>query len=191
MSLAILCGEKAIHYSGDSFMKCTYGVICLFALLMTSGASAQEGQFNDVLLDHMTGRWLLEGTIAGQNTTHDVAIDWVLGHQYVQIREVSRERDSLGRPAYEATVFIGWDQPSSRYACLWLDNTGGGGLKGEAIAYATKSGDQLPFLFHSPDNSVFHTTFVFDKATDTWRWVMDGEEGGKVSPFARVTLKRK
>ncbi|MDD4857463.1 MAG: hypothetical protein PHD74_05065 [Candidatus Krumholzibacteria bacterium] len=123
-------------------------------------------------------------------TTHDIACAWVLGHQYVRFHEVSREKDAAGRAAYEAIVFIGWDQPSGEYACLWLDSTGGGGLSAQAIAHAKRGGNNIAFLFKGQDGSIFHTTFAYSRDTDTWQWLMDGEEGGKLQPFARVRLTR-
>jgi hypothetical protein len=134
---------------------------------------------------------VLAGTIAGEQVTHDVVIDWVLGHHYVRIHEVARGLDSTGAPAYEAIVFIGWDGPSQQYACLWLDSTGGEGISGQAIGYATASGDSIPFVFHFPDGSPFYNTFAYDGATDTWQWHLDGEESGERQPFARVTLSRR
>jgi hypothetical protein len=185
-----LCGRNhAQKGKGVGFMRICAAIA--FAFLLSSSALAQEPAFNDELLDRMVGQWLLQGTIAGAETTHDVAVEWVLGHQYIQIREVSREKDAKGAPAYEAIVYIGWDKPSASYACLWLDNTGGGGLVGQAIAHAKRSGDEMPFLFHGADGSLFHTTFAYDKGGDAWRWIMDAEEGGKLQPFARVVLTRK
>jgi hypothetical protein len=139
----------------------------------------------------MIGAWVLQGRIGGQETTHDVVAEWVTGHQYLSFHEISREKDSRGEPLYEAIVFIGWDQPSGQYACLWLDSTGGGGLTGRAIGYARRAGDELAFLFKAGDGSLFHTTFIYDRGSDTWKWQMDGEEGGKSQPFARVTLAKK
>ncbi|MDD5563692.1 MAG: hypothetical protein PHQ91_08250 [Thermoanaerobaculaceae bacterium] len=160
-------------------------------LLLTAPASAQAPSFRDQLLDRLIGSWVLHGTIAGKETTHDVVAEWVLAHQYVRLHEVSRERNGRGQAEYEALVFLGWDRPSSRYACLWLDSTGGGGLSAQAIAYAARRGDEIPFLFKAADGSLFHTTFAYSRSTDSWTWVMDGEEGGKLQPFARVTLKRR
>ncbi len=154
-------------------------------------ALAQQQAFQDALLDHMIKKWVFHGTIAGKETTHDVVAEWVLGHQYFQLREVSREKDAKGQPAYEAIVIIGWDQPSSRYTCLWLDSTGGGGLTGEAVGHARRSGDEIAFLFKGGDGSLFHTTFAYSKGAGTWRWLMDGEENGKRQEFARVTLTKK
>jgi hypothetical protein len=165
--------------------------IFVFIILISISAPAQQSTFQDPLLDHMIGTWVLQGTIDRKATTHDVVVEWVLGHQYVQFHEVSREKDAKGQAEYEAIVFIGWDQPSSQYACLWLDTTGGGGLTGQAIAHAKRDGDKIPFLFKGADGSLFHTTFAYDKSSDTWQWLMDGEEGGKLQPFARVKLARK
>jgi hypothetical protein len=165
----------------------------IFALLIlvSFSLSAQQTTFQDPWLDHLIGKWVLQGTIGGQETTHDLVTEWVLGHQYLRLTEVSREKDAQGRALYEAIVFIGWDQPTGGYACLWLDSTGGGGLTGQAIGHAKRGGDETEFLFKGNDGSVFHTTFAYDKSTDTWRWLMDGEEGGKRQPFARVKLTKK
>jgi hypothetical protein len=152
---------------------------------------AQEQGFQDELLGHLAGTWILRGTIAGEETTHDIVAEWVLGHYYMRLREVSREKTEEGAPLYEAIVFIGWDQPSSRYVCLWLDSTGGGGLAGEALGYAEPGGDELAFLFKMGEDKLWHTTFFYDRDGDTWKWLMYSESEGMQNPFARVTLTRK
>lgn len=171
---------------------CTVVAIFISFLLPSISASAQQPPpLRDVLLDHLVGKWVLQGTIGGQETTHDVEAEWVLGHQYVRLHEVSREQDAKGVPAYEAIVFIGWDQPSGQYACLWLDSTGGGGIAAQAIGHGKRNGDEVEFVFKPSDGTSFHTRFAFTKGSDTWQWFMDGEEGGKLQPFARVVLKRR
>jgi len=165
--------------------------IILFTLLVSVTISAQQTSFQDSLLDRMTGNWILKGTIAGQEVTHDIEVSWILEHQYLQISEISREKDADGTAAYEALVLIGWDSDLSKYACLWLDVTGGGGLSAKAITgYAERNGDEIPFLFKINEESVWHTTFVYDRYTDTWQWNMDGEDNGKLKPFARVKLTK-
>jgi hypothetical protein len=108
--------------------------------------SAQQTTFQDSLLDHIIGKWVLHGTIAEKETTHDIVAQWVLGHQYLQLHEVSREKNTTGEAMYEAIVYIGWDQNTKQYACLWLDITGGGGLSAQAIGHAELSGDKMAFL---------------------------------------------
>ncbi len=178
------------NYSEGQSVRTIMKTLSLLFLL-TIPAPAQQGTFQDSLFDHLAGQWVMSGTIQGKETIHDVIAEWVLGHQYMQIHEVSQEKNADGSPAYEATVFIGWDKTSSRYACLWLDVTGGGGLTGQAIGHGKRSGDEIPFLFKGGDGSIFRTNFVYDRNADTWRWLMDGEENGELQSFARLTLTRK
>ena len=56
--------------------------------------------------DQKLGHWVLQGTIARQSTTHDVTFDWMLGREYVQMHDVSRERAANKTPAYEAVVAL-------------------------------------------------------------------------------------
>jgi hypothetical protein len=163
-------------------------------VLLLGGAfptTAQESGLRHPLVDRLIGEWVLKGEMAGGQVTHDVEFEWVLGGQYLRFHEVARERDATGAPAYEAIVFIGWDAQSERLACLWLDTTGGEGLTNGVIGYAVPAGDSIPFLFRFPDGSPFHTTFAYDRGTDTWEWHMDGEDNGVRRPFARVTMSRK
>jgi hypothetical protein len=142
----------------------------------------------DPLLDHLTGRWVLRGTIAGQQTTHDIRAKWVLQDHYIRLTEVSREKDAAGKPQYEAIVLIGYDAAKARYVCFWYDITGV--ASPDAGGIAVRDGDTLPFVFKSADGD-FHTTFAYQTATGSWTWSMDMEQGGKLEPFARVTLTRK
>ncbi|MBN2184922.1 MAG: DUF1579 family protein [Candidatus Krumholzibacteriota bacterium] len=170
-------------------MKMTL-TIAAAGLFLSFAAAAQEPCFEDALLDHLAGNWVMTGTIAGAESTHDIAVEWVLGHQYLRIREVSREKTDGGGPLYEAIVFLGWDQPSGRYACLWLDSTGGGGLSPQAIGYAEPDEDDLAFVFDAGNGEIFLTTFRYIMKDDSWEWLMDTESGGKRAPFARVSLTR-
>jgi len=174
-------------------MKCLKRALMIPAVILVfAGAGpAQQTTFVDPLLEHFAGTWVLRGTIGGQQTVHDVAAEWVLGHQYLRVHEVSREKDAKGQPAYEAIVFIGGDQPSGAYTCLWLDSTGGGGLSAQAFGHAKRGGDVIPFVFTMKDGVSFHTTFAYDRKADAWEWRMDEDQKGVTTPFARVKLTRK
>jgi hypothetical protein len=132
----------------------------------------------------------LHGTIAGKPTTHDVHAEWVLGHEYLQLREISREKNTSGSPAYEAIVYIEWDAKSHEYNCLWLDSTSGGGLSPEGIAHASPAENSIPFIFILSSTDQIHTTFSYDKATDAWQWLIDNAVNGRTQRFANVTLTR-
>jgi len=170
-------------------MKTVLSILILIAMASLP-VFAQQAVAQEPLLDHLTGNWILQGTIAGRETTHDVEAEWVLGHEYVRLHETSREKKAQGQAAYEAIIFIEWDESSSEYRCLWLDSTGGGGLTAQGIAHGKRSGNGIAFLFKDKGSSI-HNTFAYSKSTDTWQWLIDNEAGGKVSEFARVKLTRK
>jgi len=144
------------------------------------------------LLDKMTGRWVLTGTIGKRPTTHDLDIDWVLNRQYIRIHEVSRDRDARGDIGYEAWIYIVWDPKLSEYAVMWLDNTAASDFSSDGIGHAKPDGDQIPFIFKFADGSGIRTTFAYDRATDTWVWtILNLDKSGIISPFAHVALERK
>ncbi len=161
----------------------------LFLLLVTAclPLAAQQPTFQDELLDHLTGHWVLRGTIARKATTHDVTAEWVLNHQYLRLHEISREKNAKGLPEYEANVYLGWDEVTHRYLAIWLDVWGGFGKA--TVGYSPRNGDTLRFLFND-GTSDFHTTFLYDRKAAQWEWQMDNEDHGKLVPFARVKLTR-
>ena len=161
--------------------------LLLASWLMTAHAMAQQPVFQDPLLDHLVGKWLLRGTVAGQKTTQDVDAAWALEHQYLRIHEVSREQNKDGMPSYEAIVFIGWNQKPGEYACSWLDIYGG--ITPFSLGYGKRTQDEIPFLFKDKDNT-FHTIFTYHPKDDSWFWRLDNEQNGTLSPYGRLTLTR-
>lgn len=141
----------------------------------------------DPLLDHMVGQWVLTGAIMGQATTHDVKAEWVLQNHYIRLTEVSREKDSSSKPQYDAEVLLGYDPAKRQYVCFWFDTTGI--ASPNSGGSATRAGETLPFVFKSADGD-FRNTMTFDAKADRWSWVMEAEQNGKVSPFAKLTLQR-
>ena len=101
-------------------------------------ATAQQRPVNSPLLDHLSGKWVLQGTVGKQSVTHDFDAEWVLQHHYLRFNEVSRDKNDKGEPSYDATVFIGWNEKTKQYACVWLDSYGG--LTTESIGVAAPKG---------------------------------------------------
>jgi len=162
-------------------------LLLLLILCFANVAFAQQPPVNSPLLDHLAGKWLLQGTIAGQNITHDVNAEWVLDHHYLAIHEVSREKNSKGEPQYEATIYIAWNESTKEYACVWLDVYGG--LATESIGVASPNENDLLFVFKNEKSEVtFKNDFVYDPKSKTWEWRMDNIANGIAKPFARVKL---
>jgi hypothetical protein len=165
-------------------------LFCLAATLSPQSTPPPTGA-RGALFDHLVGRWVLRGTIDNHQTTHDVDAEYVLNRGYVRLHEVSREKGANGAPAYEAIVFISQDKKTGEYSCLWLDNTSNAGLSGNGIGHGKPTGNSIPFLIASAPGKAFHTTFIYVPDQDAWKWEMDDESGGKLEPFARVTLARR
>ncbi len=174
-------------------MSAKRGIVCaLYCVLLCCAVSAEpEVQSPSALLDHLAGNWILQGTIAGKQTTHDVQATWVLNHEYLQLHEVSREKNGNGTAAYEAIIYIEWDAKTRQYNCLWLDSTSGGGLSSpDEIAHAKEGENAIPFIFGLSASDQIHTTFSYDKTADTWRWLIENIVNGKAKQFADVKLSR-
>jgi len=171
-------------------MKTFLNLILLFVLISPVTVKSQQVSQPDSLLNKLAGKWVLTGTIEGQKTIHDIDAKRVLNGQYVQIKEVSREKDEKGNPLYDAVIYICWQEAKKQYFCLWLDNTSNEGISNQVIGRAKQNGDKIEMVFKFSDANQFHTTFIYDRETDTWQWLMDGEENGKLQPFARVRLTK-
>lgn len=153
-------------------------------ILLSGPVHAAE---KDPFLDHLSGVWVTTGTIEQKATIHDIKAEWVVQNEYLRLTEVSREKDAAGKPQYEAEVLIGYDPAKQRYVCFWFDNTGIASPNAGGIALRT--GDALPFIFKSAGGD-FRNTMTYDAKSDSWTWLMAGEQNGKLVPFAELALKR-
>ena len=152
-------------------------------------ATAQQAPTHSPLLDHLAGKWLMEGTVGKQQVTHELDAEWVLQHHYLRFHEVSQDKNDKGEPQYDATVFIGWNEKTKQYACVWLDVYGG--LTSESIGVATPKENELDFVFtNERGEKSFTNSFIYDPKTNTWENRLDNVVKGEVKPFARFKLRK-
>jgi hypothetical protein len=168
---------------------------CIIAAAVSATLSfpgqAQRSVPADSLLDHLVGRWVMRGTIGKQQTTHDLTMRWVLDSEYVEMHEVSRDKAASGKPAYEAIVWFVKDPHTGEYAAQWFDNTDYTAFKPAGVGHGTRTGDAITFLFTTSPTDRDHTTFAYDRKSDSWTLTIDGEVNGILTPFARTTITRK
>jgi hypothetical protein len=141
--------------------------------------------FQDSLLEQLTGDWSMVGRVRGRPATYTLHAAWVLNHQFLELRM----RDVAEPPAYQATVYLGYDNASDRYVCHWLDAFGG--RFSETLGYGQPAGAAVRLVFEYPDGP-FHTTFTWSPTDRTWGVLMeDRGPGGVWREFASYTLRRK
>lgn len=164
-------------------------LLILTSIFLALIATAQQPPTQSPLLDHLAGKWLMEGTVGKQQVTHELDAEWVLQHHYLRFREVSRDKNDKGEPQYDATVFIGWNEKTKRYACVWLDVYGG--LTSESIGVAIPKENELDFVFtNEQGEKSFTNSFIYDSKTNTWENRLDNLVKGEAKPFARFKLRK-
>jgi len=140
--------------------------------------------FRDELLDKLVGSWKVTRKIRGQTVENSLRAEWVLNHQFLLVHM----KDVANPPAYEAMVFIGYDNTSERYVVHWLDNFGG--RFSETLGYGQRSGNSIKFVFEYPDGP-FHNTFTWNEKTRGWNFLAQSKDKtGKWVVFAEDTLSQ-
>ena len=100
-------------------------IVIVTAILASMTVMAQQPPINSPLLDHLAGKWVMQGTVGKQPQIHDLDAEWVLQHHYLRFREASRDKNAQGEPKYDSMVFIAWNDKPRQYSCVWLDVYGG------------------------------------------------------------------
>ena len=159
-------------------------LLVLSAWVPVVAQSPRDPVFKDDLLDNLVGEWKLVRKMQGRITEHVVKADWVMNHQFLRIQM----RHVENPPAYEATIFIGWDQLQERYVLHWLDVFGG--RSSQTLGYGTRSGDTIKFAFAYPEHP-FVNTFSWNPQDKTWNFLMQQKNPNKSwGVFAEDNLSR-
>ncbi len=140
--------------------------------------------FQDSLVDRLQGQWRMTGQVHGRPVEYSANAEWVLGHQFLRLSMV----DVTKPPAYQADVYIGYDNTSERYVAHWLDTFGG--RFSETLGYGRHEGDAVHFVFEYPDGP-FHTIFTAH-ADGTWNVLMRTKDStGAWVTFGEFTMHRR
>jgi hypothetical protein len=140
--------------------------------------------FQDPLVEQLSGDWSMVGAVRGRPAADRLHGDWVLNHQFLRLEM----RDVAEPPAYQATVYIGYDNTSERYVAHWLDSTGARFC--ETLGFGVRVGNEVRLVFEYPDGP-FHTTFTLDPGTRSWAVLMqDRGPDGAWREFAHYALRR-
>jgi hypothetical protein len=161
--------------------------VCLLLPTMSRSQEPLDGPkriLRDDLLDNLAGHWMLTRKIRGKEIQNSVDAEWVLNHQFLQVHM----KDLATPPAYEALIFMGYDNTSERYVVHWIDVYGG--RTSETLGYGKRNGTSMPLVFEYPDGP-FHNTLTWDGTAKTWVFSMEHKNAsGQWVPFGEDTLRR-
>ena len=161
-------------------MMLLFASVCVTAV----GQIPRNQAFKDDLLDNLVGEWKLMRKRQGRITENVVKAEWVINHQFLRIQM----RDVENPPAYEATVFIGWDRTQDRYVVHWLDVFGG--ESSQTLGYGSRNGNTIKFMFAYPEHP-FVNTFSWDPEAKSWNFLMQQKNLDKTwGVFAEDNLTR-
>jgi len=134
-------------------------------------------------LADLIGSWKATGQVGQKPVAYEARAEWVLGGSFLRLTLT----DVATPPAYQAEVYIGWDDVSERYVCHWLD--GFGARSSETLGYGVFAGDALTLVFEYPSGP-FHTKFQRLEG-GRWEVTMRGKDGnGPWLPFASYAFSR-
>jgi hypothetical protein len=162
------------------------------------GQVAKDGsdaRFYDDLLDHLVGKWDVSAVVNGQTFTLDREAEWVMDHQYLRLREKSREVIPWLKVPFERTIFIGYNHDRKQYIVYELTVHGGDvPHKPEGFSYATRAGNELTIDHMSGPNVVGRSRWTWDPQAASWHFqggrVVDGKDQAPHVDQVAVVAKR-
>ncbi|HEY5884704.1 MAG TPA: hypothetical protein VIT88_08465 [Pyrinomonadaceae bacterium] len=166
------------------FITATMMLLFSSVYVTVVGQSLRNQAFKDDLLDNLVGEWKLIRKIQGRITENVVKAEWVMNHQFLRIQM----RHVENPPAYEATIFIGWDRTQDRYVVHWLDVFGG--ESSQTLGYGSRNGNTIKLMFAYPEHP-FVNTFSWDPESKSWTFLIQQKNRDKTwSVFAEDSLSR-
>jgi hypothetical protein len=117
----------------------------------------------------------------GHKFTSDREVDWVLSHQYLRIREKSREVVPWMKVPFERVMYIGYNRRGKRYVVYELNVHGADvPFEPEGFTYGYRSGNELTVEHKNGADVLARSRLAWDSASRTWlmqSWrVIDGKD---------------
>lgn len=140
------------------------------------------------LLDHLTGRWVLRGTMGQTELHQQVEAEWVVQGQYLRMHMLDAEPPAEGQTPYEAVYMLGYDEEAGEYIFHLFDTYGAAYTR--TIGVGIRTGDSIRFLFDYP-GGLFANTFTWYPEAHRWEMTLEQQsEDGTWTRFATKTLTR-
>jgi hypothetical protein len=161
------------------------------------GQVAEDGsdaRLYDDLLDRLVGRWTVSAVVHGQKFTLDREAEWVLSHQYLRIREKSREVVPWLKIPFERTIYVGYNPRTKHYVVHELNVHGANvPFEPEGFSYGTRAGNALEIVHRNKGDVFGIARWTWDPDAASWhfqgRQVVDGKAQAPFAEFVAVAAR--
>ena len=155
-------------------------------LLLTLFPSAKPAAqtIPDSLLNKLTGKWTMTGTVGKKPVQYTAQGTWVLQNQFF----VLHMNDLTDSPPYEASLFIGVDTAKKEYVAHWLDRFGGAGAR--VVGFGPRpSSSSNTIEIDFPYENKFHDVFTYLPSQQEWTLLIEYQKpDSSWNEFARYVI---
>ena len=139
----------------------------------------------DPFLALLAGPWNMVATVPGKPTWHQHGEGrWVLKDGWLCLSII----DIASPPAYQASVYLGFDPKAGDYIAHWLDQFGAAGAR--VLATGKRDGQTLVLLFPYAEGQFRDTLTLAADGSSGTLLLESQEKDGSWSTFASYTLTR-
>lgn len=162
--------------------------ILMAALLISpANATAQDSHNTEwrSFLNNLTGSWDLTATMGSQNLHQRCEGEWVLQHNFFQMKCEAIPPDTSD---YQAIYIIGYQSEEQHYVFHLFDVYGGD--YSETLGIGTLENDRITFEFNYPQG-LFQNIFVWNEEMQNWKMVLRQQnEDGSWELFSEKVLTK-
>jgi hypothetical protein len=157
-------------------------LLALMAAVAADAAQPPPAAAADPYLARLEGDWDMVGTVRGKPVRQHGEAHWVLKKGWLCLSIV----DSASPPAYEASVYLGFDKHTRDYIAHWLDQFGAAGAR--VVGAGQREGETLVLLFPYAEGA-FRDTFSFAAGASSGSLLLESQEkDGHWATFASYRL---
>ncbi len=140
-----------------------------------------DGRFHDDLLDHLVGKWNVNGIVHGMKFQNlNLEATWIMNHQYLQIHEKGTDTVPFIKMPWEAMFIIGYNHSTKQYV-FYEFTVRGVDEPYEGFSYASRSGNKLKVFSKLSTKEMIIQSFTWQPSSNSWhlelRIKKDGKEG--------------
>jgi hypothetical protein len=159
-------------------------LLLALAIGVAADAAPPQAAAADPFLARFEGDWDMVGTVQGKPVRQHGEGRWVLKNSWLCLTIV----DAGTPPAYEASVYLGFDRRARDYIAHWLDQFGAAGAR--VVGTGQRDGQALVVLFPYAEGA-FRDTFSLAAGGVSGSLLLESQEkDGHWSTFAAYRLTR-